>query len=215
MIPRLLVSAAIGGFGLIVGFLPSAGATEMACVSGHNMTVPPCTFDNGVLSLDSASSTELGQGGGHNTQVIFSGTSITIEANVAGGFPSYNSNDSNTGTTNGTILIKISTLSGLPLIDDISFALIDPATSGTGSIAWSLGSVSGDQSKTSGDLIFATPQSSITETLSVTLNSGIDGDATVNGGTLDVSLVPEPSSIALFGATLIAFAVVCFHRRSV
>jgi hypothetical protein len=68
-------------------------AIEIACVPGHHTVAPPCTFDAGVLSLDSATGpngTELsgsGSGGGHNTQVTFPidpvlGPGIEIAANV-------------------------------------------------------------------------------------------------------------------------------------
>lgn len=85
------------------------------------------------MSLDSATSAEFGQGLGHHTLVLFSGPDITIEADVADGFPPYNSNDLGTGTTTGSLTLTISTVSGLRLIDDIGFALIDPVTTGTGS----------------------------------------------------------------------------------
>src|SRR5215470_9827791 len=80
-------------------------ATELACVSGHNTVVPPCSFDSGVLSLDSASSVEFGSGGGHHTLANFSGPTITIEADVADGFPAYNSNDGVGGVSTGTLTL--------------------------------------------------------------------------------------------------------------
>ena len=70
---------------MALSFPPSASA-DLACVPGHNTVVPPCTFDNNVLSLDSAAGIG-GGGGGHHTLVDFIGPTITIEADVAGGFP--------------------------------------------------------------------------------------------------------------------------------
>jgi len=168
--------------GLIATVLPSATASATACISGqHNMVFPPCTFDGGILSLDSATSSEFGQGLGHHTLVFFSGPDITVEADVAGGFPPYNSNDLGTGTTTGSITLTISsTVPGL-LIDDIGFALIDPVTTGTGSISFSLGPLTGNQNSPPLELVFPTPLSSITGTLSVTLSSGVNGDATLTG----------------------------------
>jgi hypothetical protein len=195
--------------GLIATVLPSTTASATACISGHKTVVPPCTFDGGVLSLDSATVPELGQGG-HHSLVIFSGPDITIEADVLDGFPPYGSNDLGTGTNTGSVTFTISTVSGLPLIEDIGFALIDPFTSGTGSISWSLGSLTGDQNVTSGELLLLPHLSSVTETLSVTLNSGTDGDATVTGGVISLSLVPEPSTLALLG---VAFAGLGAIRR--
>lgn len=44
-----------------------------------------------------------------------------------------------------------------------------------------MGSLTGDQNITSGELFFLTPLSSIDQTVSVTLNSGASGDATLTG----------------------------------
>lgn len=201
------VGAVLGRvLGLIATVVPTAAASATACIAGHNTVVPPCTFDGGVLSLDSAPSAGLGLG--HHTLALFSGPDITVTADVAGGYAPYNSNDLGTGTVTGSLTLTISTVSGLPLIDDVGFNLIDPVTTGTGSISWSVGALTGDQNTTSGELFFPAPLSSITETESMALNSGVSGDATLTGTAISVSLVPEPSSLALVAAAFMGFSAI-------
>jgi hypothetical protein len=73
--------------------------------------------------------------------------------------------------------------------------------------AWSLGSVSGNQTITSGGLVLPAPVSSITETMARSLIAGASGNASIDAA-IFVKLVPvpEPSTGLLVIAGMLDFA---------
>jgi hypothetical protein len=185
---------------------PAWAGPEAACVGGHNSVAPPCTFDGGVLSLDAGSVFDVGSGVGHAFTITFTGTTIDVACGVDCPFAA---SDAAGGSNAATLSLTVSAVDGTALIDDVSLALTDPTATGTGSIAWSLGTLSGDQNTTAGDLTFGTPQSSITETLDITLDAGCGaepcdgGNASIQGFTLNISLVPEPGTALLLAGALL------------
>jgi hypothetical protein len=198
----------------------TAARAELACVSGHNTVVLPCTFDNDVLSIDSATGFPGGgAGGGHHTLVEFVGPTFTIEADIAQSFPPYRATDDPSGVSELGGTITISTFSGEPLIGDISLELLSPILTGTGTMSLSetgtgnIGPLTGLPGSTFEDVSFA-PTSSITETFDFILSTGCGapspactGNAQINGVTVGVSLVPEPSSITLLILPLVALGL--------
>ena len=212
LLTSVLVAVVLGCFHSTL-----AWAIESPCIAGHHTVAPPCTFDGGLLSLDGGITEIGGGGGGHDTMVSFPGAGIEIICVL--NCPFKASNDP-TGTSGTSTTFMISTFSGLPLIHDFSVTLLDPSVTGTGTINWSLGSVSGDQTKDFGELIFNTPQSSITETFAITLSAGCtpepctSGDASINGLLFNISLVPEPDSVLLLGVGLLGMLLIAQTVRS-
>jgi hypothetical protein len=111
--------------------------------------------------------------------------------------------------------LTISTVSGLPLIHDFSFTLLDPVIVGTGSMSFNFGPLTGlNQSNTFEDFVFLNPVSSFNETLTGSLFTGCGapsatctGNALLNGVEFNISLVPEPGSLVLFGTALLALGL--------
>jgi len=205
VLPRFVGRSVFAGFALIslVIAAPEAFATEAACIPGNHTVAPPCTFDAGLVSLDSATSPEPTGGGGHHTIVSFPtsafGPGIEVAADIANGNPPYSATDTGGTSSSGSITFTLSTVGGSYLIDALRFSLIDPLVTGTGSIGWSLGSasdgfVSGDQTTSSGDLNLASAAGSVTETIAGTLSAGTSGSATMTGYEVFVHLVPVPES---------------------
>jgi hypothetical protein len=192
---------------------------ELACVPGHHTVVLPCTFDSGVLSIDSATGFAGGGGGGHHTLVEFAGSTFTIEADIALGNPPYMATDDPSGVSESGGTITISTVSGEPLIGDVSLELLSPILTGTGTMSLSItgtaniGPLTGLPGSTFQDVSFG-PTNSITETFDFILSTGCGvpsptctGNAQINGVTVGISLVPEPNSITLLVVPLVALAL--------
>jgi len=205
---------------------PSAWATEIACISGHLTLVTPCTFDSNILSLDSAPGLDIGGGGGgHHTLGEFAGSTISIMADILRGNPPFMATDNTTTGMTGLIAtITISTVSGSPLIDDLSLQLLSPSLIGTGTMSFSgtgianLVPLTGPPGSTFENVTFA-PTNSITETFNFQLSTGCGapsvtctGDAIIDGLTIGVSLVPEPSSFTLTVVALFAAGFRCRRR---
>jgi hypothetical protein len=221
---RALIVAAASALGSLIALVPASRATAADCIPGHNTVVLPCTFDSGLISIDSATGpngADLtgGGGGGHHTLVSFPyssfGAGFQIEADIAGGRPPYSATDGGGTSVSPSITFKLTATSASAQINKLRFVLINPQVSGAGSITWTFGngtppgSVSGDQTITSGDLIFASPISTTTETLSATLSTGGAGSATVDGYAI---YVPEPGRHAMVGAALVSLFVLKRRR---
>ena len=207
----------------------SSVAAELACVSGHNTVVPPCTFDNGLFSLDSTTGNFIGGGGGgggHHTLVEFSGSTVTIEADITGGALPFAASDNTTGINGAIGTITISSVSGLPIIEDLSLELLSPTLIGTGTVSFgatgtaTLPPLTGLPGSTFED-VSLTPTNSITETLNLQLSTGCGapsasctGDAIIDGLVIGISTttVPEPSSVALIGVGLVGLGL-AFRRK--
>jgi len=72
------------------------------------------------------------------------------------------------------------------------------------------GTVSGNQTVSSGDLIFASPVASVSPTFSVSLSTGGSGSATFDGYAV---YVPEPNGLAMLCAGALALWALS-RRRS-
>ncbi|TMA32919.1 MAG: PEP-CTERM sorting domain-containing protein [Deltaproteobacteria bacterium] len=201
--------------------LPPAGASAVACVPGHNTVIPPCTYDSGLLSLDGyspASGTEVTGGGGHHTVVSFPSSSFGagIQAAADVGYPPFSATDSGGTSASGTLTIDLSATGGSAQIKKLRFVLINPQVTGAGSLSWSFttvtppGTVSGNQTVSSGDLIFASPVASVSPTLSVSLSTGGSGSATFDGYAV---YVPEPNGLVMLCAGALALWALS-RRRS-
>ncbi len=137
--------------------------------------------------------------------------------------PPYSASE-NGGTNAFTGRVTISSISGQPIIHDAGLSLLNPFVTGGGSISWdfaapALGLDSGSLTQATGnfDFIFSTPVSSLTETLTITLSSNCTepcaGDATINGGELAFSLVPEPSALFLLSSRLVGLGGIAVRRK--
>jgi len=195
---------------------PIGAAWATACVPGHNTVITPCTFDSGVLSFNSATGpngADLGgSGGGHHTVVSFPGAGIQISADT--GFPPYSASmDGTNGVLTATITLDVSTVSGLPLIHDISLSLLDPVVTGTGTITWSLdGHSETFPNNNPIDIVLPIAVSGTTDVLSITMTEGTAGDASVEGALISYSLVPEPSALLILASGLVALLAISRWR---
>jgi formylglycine-generating enzyme required for sulfatase activity len=185
----------------LMALLSAPRASALACVPGAKTVFPPCTFDGGLISLDSAPifPGDIDTIGSFPTSSF--GPGLEVAANIAGGFPPFTSVGHPNGTNSASITLTLSTVGGTYLIDALRFSLIDPAVTGTGTITWGFGSASdgyvlglvdGLIQTTSGDLNLASTVSSVTETINGSLISGASGTATMTGFEVFVHLVPVP-----------------------
>jgi len=207
-VPRLVFAA---GFALcsLFALLSSRAAAYPACLPGHNTVVPPCDWDSGKISLTGyspASGTEITGGGGHHTIVSFPYSSFGagIQAAYDVGYAPYSATDSGGTTTSGTLTVNL-TANGGTGFKKLRFALIHPQVTGAGSISWSFttsapdppGSVSGNQTTSSGDLVYGSAVGTISPTIALTASTGGSGSATFDGYAI---YVPEPDRIAMLGS---------------
>jgi hypothetical protein len=101
-------------------------------------------------------------------------------------------------------------------IKKLRFVLINPQVTGAGSLSWSFttssppGSVSGNQTTTSGDLIFATPVTAVSPTMSFAASTGGSGSATFDGYAVYAS---EPDPVETFAAGAALLPVLARRRR--
>src|SRR6266852_2929805 len=110
---------------VVLGYFHSTLAwaiPESPCIPGHNTVVPPCTFDGGLLSLDSASG--FGSGGGHHTLASFPGAGIEITCDLNCPFKASDST-TGPGTSGAFLTFTISTVSGLHLLDVLRLILLN------------------------------------------------------------------------------------------
>jgi hypothetical protein len=205
--------------GLAAG--PAALATGMSCTSSPEICLAVGTTGNVVAASNTGIATMSGTYGAFNYSItgtgygfifppqILDSQTIDAEASGAGSLTVYVTATGLTSPMTAGLLSALTsnlltpgwTVSGQTYFDqsDVAFGMGTELFSGT---------LSGLGTDTGVTPIAATGPYSLTEIYTITANTGGN-----TNDTLDISTVPEPGTLALFGAGLLGCALLLSRRR--